>query len=109
MDKATAADLEETIKITIDGHEIEVNKAVPATDEQGNVRRDEHGRIIPTADDHLRRSQPALSARSSHAPNPIPTLCHREYMDPVGVCRVCVVQVSMFTKRHRKGGGRAES
>ncbi len=33
------------------------------------------------------------------APNPIPTLCHREYMDPVGVCRVCVVQVSKFSKR----------
>ena len=39
------------------------------------------------------------TARSSHAPNPIPTLCHREYMDPVGVCRVCVVQVSKFSKR----------
>ena len=37
VDKATAAELEETIKITVDGHEIEVKKAVPATDEQGNV------------------------------------------------------------------------
>ena len=101
MDKATAADLEEIIKVTIDGHEIEVHKAVPATDEQGNVRRDEDDRIIPrptTIYDAARQ----LYQDKLHAPNPIPTLCHREYMAPVGVCRVCVVQVSMFKKRTGK-------
>jgi CRP-like cAMP-binding protein/NAD-dependent dihydropyrimidine dehydrogenase PreA subunit len=97
-DKATAADLEETIAIMVDGHEIEVKKAVPRTDEQGNIRRDQQGRVIP-------RSTTIYDAASQlyrdklHAPNPIPTLCHRDYMDPVGVCRVCVVQVSKFSKR----------
>ena len=109
MDKATAADLEETIKITIDGHEITVKKAVPATDEQGNIRRDAARPRDPAVDDHLRRRQSSSIATSSHAANPIPTLCHREYMDPVGVCRVCVVQVSKFSKRTGTRRSRAAS
>ena len=101
MDKATAADLEEKFKITIDGHEIEVHKAVPATDEQGNVRRDEDDRIIPRPTT-IYDATCQLYQEKLDAPNPIPTLCHREYMAPVGVCRVCVVQVSMFKKRTGK-------
>ncbi len=98
MDKATEADLQETIKITVDGHEIEVKKAAPATDEQGNIRRDERGRVIPRSTT-IYDAANQLYREKLHAPNPIPTLCHREYMDPVGVCRVCVVQVSKFSKR----------
>ncbi len=98
IDKATAGDLEETIKITVDGHEIEVKKAVPATDEQGNVRRDSQGRVIPRSTT-IYDAASQLYREKLQAPNPIPTLCHREYMDPVGVCRVCVVQVSKFSKR----------
>jgi CRP-like cAMP-binding protein/Fe-S-cluster-containing dehydrogenase component len=98
IDKATAADLEETIKITVDGHELEVKKAVPATDEQGNIRHDQHGRIIPRSTT-IYDAASQLYREKLHAPNPIPTLCHREYMDAVGVCRLCVVQVSKFSKR----------
>jgi CRP-like cAMP-binding protein/Fe-S-cluster-containing dehydrogenase component len=101
MDKATAADLEESIKITMDGHEVEIKKAVPATDEQGNVRKDEHGRVIPRSTTIYDAAR-VLYRENLDKPNPIPTLCHREYMDPVGVCRVCVVQVSMFKKRTGK-------
>src|SRR5262249_31201091 len=101
MDKATAADLEESIKITIDGHEIEIKKAVPATDEQGDVRKDEHGGVIPRPTTIFDAAR-VLYHEKLDAPIPIPTLCHREYMDPVGVCRVCVVQVSMFKKRTGK-------
>ena len=98
IDKATAADLEETIKITVDGYEIDVRKAVPATDEQGNIRRDQQGRVIPRSTT-IYDAAKELYREKLHAPNPIPTLCHRDYMDPVGVCRVCVVQVSKFSKR----------
>ena len=98
VDKATAAELEETIKITVDGHEIEVKKAVPATDEQGNIRRDPQGRVIPRSTT-IYDAASQLYRETLHASNPIPTLCHREYMDPVGVCRVCVVQVSKYSKR----------
>ncbi len=31
--------------------------------------------------------------------NPIPILCHMKYMDPVAVCRVCVVQIARFRRR----------
>ncbi len=31
------------------------------------------------------------------AKNPIPILCHTMYMDPVAVCRVCVVQLARFS------------
>ena len=71
---------------------------MPATDEQGNVRRDEHGRVIPRSTT-IYDAASQLYREKLGRPNPIPTLCHREYMDPVGVCRVCVVQVSKFSKR----------
>src|SRR5436309_3199036 len=47
MDKVTAADLERDVTVTIDGKEITVKKAVPATDSQGNILRDERGAVIP--------------------------------------------------------------
>lgn len=31
--------------------------------------------------------------------NPIPILCHRDHQEPVGVCRVCVVQIAKFKAR----------
>ena len=76
MDKATAADLEEKFKITIDGHEIEVHKAISATDEQGNIRRDEDDRIIPRPT----TIYDASSIRNLQRAKPMPTFCHREYL-----------------------------
>lgn len=58
-DAPTHEELEKRVKLTIDGVEIEVRKAVPATDEMGNPRYDDLGRIIPR-DHDLRRGQPAL-------------------------------------------------
>jgi CRP-like cAMP-binding protein/Fe-S-cluster-containing dehydrogenase component len=101
LDKATAAELQETIKIKIDGHEVEVNKAVPATDEQGNIRRDPEGRVIPRSTT-IYDAASKLYREDFHAPNPIPTLCHREFMDPVGVCRVCVVHTLKYDAEKRE-------
>jgi CRP-like cAMP-binding protein/Fe-S-cluster-containing hydrogenase component 2 len=97
-EKATETDLDTRITITIDGREIEVNKAVPATDEQGKERRDLQGNVIPRATTIFDAAN-QLYCGKLNQPNPIPILCHREYMDPVGVCRVCVVQVAKFKKR----------
>jgi Fe-S-cluster-containing hydrogenase component 2 len=42
--------------------------------------------------------------RSGHVPdyepltNPIPVLCHQEHMQPVGVCRMCLVQIEQTKK-----------
>jgi CRP-like cAMP-binding protein/Fe-S-cluster-containing dehydrogenase component len=92
MDKVTAADLERNVTLSIDGRTITVKKAVPATDSQGNVLNDEHGRAIPRAT----TIYDAATILFKDAPqgNPIPILCHREYMDPVAVCRLCVVEIS---------------
>jgi CRP-like cAMP-binding protein/Fe-S-cluster-containing dehydrogenase component len=96
MDKATADDLERDLTITIDGREITVKKAVPATDEQGNLKKDITGRVVPRAT----TIYDAVTQLMGPAPaNPIPILCHREHMDPVGVCRVCVVQIAKFKAR----------
>ena len=35
----------------------------------------------------------AALAEKTGKPNPIPILCHREHINPVAVCRVCVVDV----------------
>lgn len=99
MSAATAADLERQVTITIDGHEITVPKAVPATDEQGNIERDEDGLVIPRATTIYDAASKLYREVLGRESNPIPVLCHREYMDPVAVCRVCVVQIAKFKAR----------
>jgi CRP-like cAMP-binding protein/Fe-S-cluster-containing hydrogenase component 2 len=96
MDRVTADDLARDVTVTIDGRQLAVKKAVPATDEQGTIRKDPHGRVIPRATTIY---DAAVQLWGAGAANPIPLLCHREYMDPVGVCRVCVVQVAKFKER----------
>ena len=102
MDKVTADDFARDVTVKIDGQTITVKKAVPATDEQGNIRRDEHGRAIPRADHDLRRRLELFKDRTmadvAWVGNPIPILCHRDYMEPVGVCRVCVVEISKMKR-----------
>jgi NAD-dependent dihydropyrimidine dehydrogenase PreA subunit len=129
-DEPTREELKKKVKLTIDGEEIEVYKAVPATDEMGNPRHDDHGRVMPRAttiydavSDLYQRmaAQKKDRTRSELTPdteataeaeefkrlagdlsNPIPILCHMKYMDPVGVCRVCVVQIARFRRRTGK-------
>jgi CRP-like cAMP-binding protein/Fe-S-cluster-containing hydrogenase component 2 len=121
-DKATREELKKTVKLEIDGQEVEVYKAVPATDDLGNLKYDQHGEIIPRPTtiydavtrryekrDHSgglagRRSDVDVAAESSfeqiarQGKNPIPVLCHTPYMDPVAVCRVCVVQLARLKR-----------
>ena len=104
MDKATAADLEETIKITVDGHEIEVKKAVPATDEQGNIRRDEHGRVIPrstTIYDAASQLYREKLARAQSDPHPLPPRIH----GPGGRLPRLRGSGLEVLEAHRQGGG----
>ena len=58
------------------------------------------------------QTTPALTAENDHdeafkrAPgdssNPIPILCHMKYMEPVAVCRLCVVRIARFRRRTGK-------
>jgi CRP-like cAMP-binding protein/Fe-S-cluster-containing hydrogenase component 2 len=122
-DAATRAELDTKVTLKLDGEEIVVNKAVVATDEQGRPRRDAHGEVIPRSttvyDAVSQRYRKTRSDGASTAPppgagppdddpfqrkpgepgNPIPILCHVMYMDPVAVCRLCVVQLAKVRKR----------
>jgi ferredoxin len=90
-EKATLADLEKEIRLTIDDRQVTVKKAVPEQDSQGRIIRDEQDQPKPRAT--------TIYDAASHAfikqpcdPHPIPTLCHKEHLPPVGVCRVCLVE-----------------
>ena len=100
LDKATAEDYDTDITVTVDGQEVTVKKAVPTTDSQGNVISDQDGQTIPRKTTILDAAQ-QLFVKKPGDVNPIPTLCHQEHMRPVGVCRVCVVEI---LRRGRKGG-----
>jgi CRP-like cAMP-binding protein/Fe-S-cluster-containing hydrogenase component 2 len=96
MDRATAEDLDRDVTLTIDGRKVTVKKAVPATDDVGRLRTDDKGHVVPRATTIYDAATQVFGAGPA---NPIPLLCHREYMDPVGVCRVCVVQIAKFKER----------
>ncbi len=55
IEKATIADMETAkLTVTIDGQRVEnVPKAVPATDDQGNILRDKEGHVVPRFDHGL--------------------------------------------------------
>jgi CRP-like cAMP-binding protein/Fe-S-cluster-containing hydrogenase component 2 len=72
------------IKLTIDGREV----SVPATKEAYDPLSKKRVEIPTTVYDAA-----AELARAGGGKNPIPILCHREHINPVAVCRVCVVDV----------------
>jgi ferredoxin len=127
-DEPTHEAFEKKVTATIDGHVIQVRKAVPLTDEQGTPLKDKDDRVIPRATtvydavsqlyERLGRGetatdlQTAVSVEASSPQqdteefkrtagdksNPIPVLCHMKYMQPVAVCRVCVVQIARLKR-----------
>jgi CRP-like cAMP-binding protein/Fe-S-cluster-containing dehydrogenase component len=127
-DAATRGQLDKEVTLEIDGKTITVKRAVVATDEQGNLKYDAEGQVIPRATtiydavsqrygvtdssgnvQTKARSNGAASEGSAvHVPgeprNPIPVLCHTKYMEPVAVCRLCVVQLA----RMKRSTGKVE-
>ena len=98
VEKATASELDQDVHLTIDGREIVVKKAVPTRDSQGNVIRDEEGAPIPRPTTIYDATSMAFVHKPGD-PHPIPALCHKEHLPPVGVCRVCVVEAAEETRR----------
>ncbi len=92
LDSATAADYLKEVTLTIDGREVMVRKAVPKADSQGNFVNDAKGKTVPRLTTIYDAAQ-LLFVQAPGDQNPIPTLCHREHMRPVGVCRICCVEV----------------
>ncbi len=98
LEAATAAELAETVTLQIDGVEVTVQKAVPTLDSQGKVIRDAAGNPIPRPTT-IHDAAAAAFVKSPGEKHPIPTLCHREHLTPVGVCRVCMVEATEMTRR----------
>ncbi|MFK8115507.1 MAG: cyclic nucleotide-binding domain-containing protein [Rubripirellula sp.] len=98
VEKATASELDEDVKLTIDGREVVVKKAVPTRDSQGNVIRGDDGAPVPRATTIFDATSAAFVLKPGD-PHPIPALCHKEHLPPVGVCRVCVVEAAEETRR----------
>ncbi len=101
-EKKTQQDYDRAVSLTIDGVPITVRKAVPTKDAQGNVIYiDASGRTVPRATTIFDAAMQLLARQNAEAkaagepprPAPIPTLCHLEHLNPVGVCRVCAVAV----------------
>lgn len=90
---ATADDFELDVRLTIDGEEVVVKKAVPQLDSQGTIVRDSSGQPVPRPTT-IYDAASQLLVRQPGDKNPIPTLCYTEHQRPVGVCRVCMVEAA---------------
>jgi Fe-S-cluster-containing hydrogenase component 2/CRP-like cAMP-binding protein len=99
VDDSTLNDLETSIALTIDGESMIVKKALPLRDSQGTILRNEGGEPIPRPTT-IYDAVTQMYASEQGGRNPIPVLCHREHMTPVGVCRVCLVEI----EERRKSG-----
>lgn len=103
IEQATVKDLEETMTVTVDGNTIkDVPKAVPTTDDQGNILRDDKGNVKPRLTTVYDAATWSYSQQEPPKENPIPILCHQHHLRPIGVCRVC----SVMTTRKGEPGSR---
>ena len=121
---ATAVQYDEMVKIVfalemtddqtlVKSHEVTIPRAVPTTDAQGNILRDANNETIPRNttiyDAHLRmiaeigrqedrRLEERKDPNPIPIPNRLPVLCHQEHMKPIGVCRICMVDIGAKQK-----------
>lgn len=101
LDPPTDEDYHQAIQVQVDGHPVQVPKAQPLKDAQGNIVLDIEGRTTPrftTILDAVLTLNKQLAATKTEVS--IPTLCHQAHMNPVAVCRLCVVQI--YDKNDRR-------
>ncbi len=94
LDAPTQSDYEKQVTLEIDGQSVTVPLAEPLKDANGNTVQDLEGRTTPrytTIYDAAVRLY--VHEAGDEAKIPIPTLCHLPHMNPVAVCRLCVVQI----------------
>src|SRR5262245_7566606 len=110
--EASEQDYFQQVTVTIDGQQVRVPRAVPATDAQGNIfYLDAAGRtqprrttiydaalalILSQLKQRRRQAdqQELLEDAKSQLLRTIPTLCHLDHLAPAGVCRVCSVELA---------------
>lgn len=94
LDAPTENDYDKKVTLQIDGQPITVPLAEPLKDANGNVVVDLAGRTTPrytTIYDAAAKLYVRQIGDSTKIP--IPILCHQPHMNPVAVCRLCVVQI----------------
>src|SRR5262245_24772186 len=100
-EKETRERFRELVTVVIDGYSVEVPRAVPKTDAQGNYLRDSDGELIPrTTTIHDAASELVTAGvwTEEELRRRIPVLCHQRHVAPIGVCRMCSVHISSIKK-----------
>jgi len=83
---------------------VTVPLAEPLKDADGNIVQDIEGRTTPVYTTiYAAAAQLYVKDVGDEAKIPIPTLCHQPHMTPVGVCRLCVVQIYGQKARQARG------
>ncbi|MBU6387339.1 MAG: hypothetical protein KGS49_15465, partial [Planctomycetes bacterium] len=81
---ASLTDLELDVRIIIDGQPVVVKKALPLRNSQGVAIVNDRGEIVPRPTT-IYDAVTQLYVRGIEDINPVPVLCHREHLQPVGV------------------------
>src|SRR5437868_11789741 len=90
-EKETRERFKELVTVVIDGYSVEVPRAVPKTDAQGNALRDADGGLIPrttTIHDAAAELVAIGHWTEDDLRDRIPVLCHQRHVAPVAVCRM---------------------
>jgi Fe-S-cluster-containing dehydrogenase component/CRP-like cAMP-binding protein len=93
-DDPSRNDYNKPVTIRIDGVEVEIDRVVETKDASGLQILDRDGNTVPRfstiwdAMEKLYHDRPVMRGYSD-----IPVLCHQPHMKPVGVCRMCTVQI----------------
>jgi CRP-like cAMP-binding protein/NAD-dependent dihydropyrimidine dehydrogenase PreA subunit len=102
LDPATDDDYKRLVGLHVDGRSVQVPKAEPLKDAQGNIVLDMTGRTTPRYTTILEAVAKLNADRDEGETEiSIPTLCHQAHMTPVAVCRLCVVQIYGQKRGHR--------
>src|SRR5260221_7180688 len=101
VEPAQQRDYDRKVSLVIDGHLVTVQLAMPLTDSQGTVIRDKEGKTTPRYTSLYDAAREAARIHPGYR-NEIPILCHQEHMNPVAVCRICMVEVR--GKERRENG-----
>lgn len=103
-----ASDYGKMVEVLIDGQSVLVPRAVPTTDAQGNIIFvDASGKTVPrrtTIYDAFRLLCGTENPDKTSSLPLIPTLCHAEHLHPVGVCRVCSVELGRLEDAPKNPG-----
>jgi Fe-S-cluster-containing hydrogenase component 2/CRP-like cAMP-binding protein len=112
VNPAQVKDYDQQVNLYVDFHQVTVPLARPMTDAQGNIILDKEGKTTPrytTLYDAARelakheKEKRQQQNQSKNGPptfrNEIPILCHQEHLNPVAVCRICLVVVRGKTRR----------